>query len=163
MASIQAGDEHILLIDDQSSVLDVEKKMIERLGYKVIGTTEAVAAIAIFQADPKAFDLVITDMTMPGMTGDTLAEKILEIRADIPIIICSGYSELISQDQATELGIREFLMKPVGIIEMSDKIRSVSIAVILSTAKSKSAWHLSVFKHLYLRFRADQYTMNQYH
>jgi len=96
---------------------------LKRLGYDVTSCTSSVEALKAFQANPDNFDLIITDMTMPDMTGDQLAQKIMEIRTDIPIILCSGFSEKMSNEKAKSLGIKEFLMKPVLIKDLSITIR----------------------------------------
>jgi CheY-like chemotaxis protein len=99
--------------------------MLSDLGYDAVGTTRALQALETFKSKPDEFDLVITDMTMPGMTGDQLAAQILQLRPDIPVIICTGFSKRISSEQASSLGIRELLMKPVTVQELSRTIRDV--------------------------------------
>ncbi len=84
----------------------------ESLGYKVVTKTSSLEALETFRADPDGFDLVITDMTMPGLRGEELAREIIALRPDMPIILCTGYSELINETQAREMGISEFVMKP---------------------------------------------------
>jgi CheY-like chemotaxis protein len=101
------------------------QQMLENLGYRVTGYSSSMQAFGAFQSEPDSFDLVITDMTMPDMTGAQLARKILEIRADMPIILCTGFSEQISGEKAEKLGIRGYLMKPVIRSEMAKMIRKV--------------------------------------
>ncbi len=120
-----AGNEHILLVDDEEVVLDLERNVLERLGYRVSTCRNGAEALAVFSEDPKAFNLVITDMNMPNMNGDQLAGKILDIRPDIPIIICTGFSEKIGRDESRAIGVKEFLMKPITISEMSEKVLRV--------------------------------------
>jgi CheY-like chemotaxis protein len=103
----------------------MSKKMLELLGYQAVTRTSSIEAFELFQHDPYRFDLVITDMTMPNMTGEKLAGKILEIRPDIPVILCTGYSEQITEQRAKEMGIRAFLMKPLVMKDLADKIRDV--------------------------------------
>jgi CheY-like chemotaxis protein len=99
--------------------------MLQRLGYRVVATESSRDALALFTAAPEDFDLVITDMTMPQMTGEELARRILAIRTDMPIILCTGYSERISSEQARRIGIRAYLMKPLTIEEMAHTVRKV--------------------------------------
>ena len=122
---IQKGTETILFVDDEQSLVDMEKVLLQRLGYHVVSESSSTKALQIFLNAPHSFDLVITDMTMPKMTGDELARKILGIRPEIPIIICTGYSQQISPDKAREIGIRELLYKPIEIRELASSIRRV--------------------------------------
>jgi len=119
---ISKGQGHILLVDDEPMLIEMGKRIIGRLGYKVTGITDSVEAYAIFADSPLEFDLVITDMTMPRLTGLKLAEKILAIRPEIPIIISSGFTDNATADKAFEIGVREFLLKPVGKLELSQAI-----------------------------------------
>ena len=121
---IPGGDERILAIDDEGVVVEMEREMLECLGYKVTGTTSCEEALRLFSAKPESFDLVITDMTMPAMTGAELSRKLLAIRPDIPIIMCSGYSELINEEKARAIGIREYVMKPIVLREMAGVVRA---------------------------------------
>ncbi len=120
---IKKSNERILVVDDEKMVVEIQQKMLKRLGYDVTSCTSSVEALKAFQANPDNFDLIITDMTMPNMTGDQLAQKIMEIRTDIPIILCSGFSEKMSNEKAKSLGIKKFLMKPVLIKDLSITIR----------------------------------------
>ncbi|MGO9533543.1 MAG: response regulator [Syntrophobacteraceae bacterium] len=117
------GHEHILLVDDERVLLDMSREMLEYLGYSVETRTSSVEALALFVAHPKRFDLVITDMTMPNMTGDKLAMELMRIRADIPIVVCTGYSERIMDEQAKAMGIRALVMKPILMAKMAKAIR----------------------------------------
>ncbi len=119
------GNERILFVDDEEAIAELGKKGLERLGYRVEATTSAQRAIARFRADPDGFDLVISDMTMPEMTGDKLAKEIMKTSPGMPVIICTGYSELISEGRAQEMGISAFVMKPVSAKEMAVSIRQV--------------------------------------
>ena len=101
--------------------------MLERLGYRVTAKTSANEAFELFRQHPDEFDLVVTDMTMPDMTGDILARKIMAIRPNIPVIVCTGYSEKINPDIVKEIGIKELAMKPVvmkDIAQMIDRVLS---------------------------------------
>ena len=120
-----AGREHILLVDDEEMIVELESRMLERFGYRVTSSCNGAEALKIFRESPDAFDLVITDMNMPNMTGDRLARELIAIRPDIPIIICTGFSERISSAEAKALGVKEFLMKPITISEMAEKVRKV--------------------------------------
>ena len=124
-APLAAGSERILLIDDEAQIVDMETKLLQYLGYRVTGMTDSLAALADFQADPNRYDLVITDMAMPKLTGETLSRKILEIRPDIPIILCTGYSEAIDEKAANAIGIQGFFNKPGGTRELSNLIRNL--------------------------------------
>jgi PAS domain S-box-containing protein len=120
---IPEGTERILFIDDESAIADMAGEILSNLGYTVKTETNSLRALNLFKANPDRFDLVITDMTMPGMTGDMLARKIMEIRSDLPIIICSGYSEHISEERAKSMGIREYIAKPFELRKLARKIR----------------------------------------
>ncbi|NWH05280.1 hybrid sensor histidine kinase/response regulator [Desulfobacter latus] len=119
------GTEHILLVDDEKPIVQMEKTIIERLGYQVTSRTGSIEALELFKAKDGAFDLVITDMTMPNMTGDQLAKELLAVNPDIPIIIVTGFSERINKDTIETLGIKGVLMKPVVISDMALEIRRV--------------------------------------
>lgn len=121
----ETGSERILLVDDEEPITRLEKQMLERLGYHVTSRINSVEALEAFKANPDAFDLVLTDMTMPNMTGDQLARELISIKPDIPIIICTGFSEKISQKRAKDFGIKGFLMKPIIKSEMAHVIRKV--------------------------------------
>jgi len=122
---IKKSNERILIVDDEKMVVEIQQKMLKQIGYEVTGRTSSIEALKTFQANPDNFDLIITDMTMPDMTGDQLAQKIIEIRTDIPIILCSGFSEKLSNEKAKSLGIKDFLMKPVLMKDLSITIRRV--------------------------------------
>jgi len=119
------GNERILLVDDDESIVDLEKQMLERLGYHVTERTSSLDALKAFKANPSAFDLVVSDMTMPNMTGDQLAKELKSIRREIPVIICTGFSERINEENAHTLGIKGLLMKPVVRSEMAQMVRKV--------------------------------------
>ncbi len=123
LETITTGNERILLIDDEEIQIRSIQPMLERLGYRVTAKTEAIEALDIFRLRPHGFDLVITDQTMPHMTGQELAEELLRIRPDIPIILCTGFSEVIHEEEAKARGIRKFIMKPFSLSEMAGIIR----------------------------------------
>ncbi len=120
-----SDNEVILLVDDEEVVVDVTKQILDRLGFDVVAKTSSVEALETFQADPDKFDLVITDQVMPDMTGTQLAEKLISIRPDISIILCSGYPENVSPGQLESIGIKEFVLKPVARQEIAKIIRRV--------------------------------------
>ncbi len=124
-AEIQGGIEQILLVDDEEAILTMEKLMLERLGYKVTSRTSSLEALEAFRADPDKFDLIITDMAMPNMRGDKLSAELIKIRPDIPLLLCTGFSEAMSEEKATSLGIKGFLMKPIVMKDLVQKIHEV--------------------------------------
>ena len=99
--------------------------MLERLGYEVVTKRNSVQALELFRAEPDRFDLVITDMTMPDMTGDKLAQELMKIRPQIPIILCTGHSILVSEEKAKEIGIKAFVMKPLVMRNLAETVRKV--------------------------------------
>ncbi|MBA4367902.1 MAG: hypothetical protein C0403_09725 [Desulfobacterium sp.] len=123
--SVRGGDEHILLVDDEEPILKMEKQMLERLGYQVTSRTSSMEALEAFRSSLNKFDLVITDMTMPNMTGEKLACELKKIRKGIPVIVCTGFSEKISRERAEALGIDGFLIKPIARNDLAKTIRTV--------------------------------------
>jgi PAS domain S-box-containing protein len=119
------GPEHILVVDDEEPLTDIMKQMLKSLGYRVTARTSSIEALEAFRANPDAFHLVITDQTMPNMTGAELAGKLRAQRHDIPIIICTGFSETINDRQAEAMGVGGFLMKPVLRAELAQTVRDV--------------------------------------
>lgn len=119
------GMERLLIVDDEKMVAEVGKSMLEKLGYSVTMHTESNEALELFKSDPNKFDLVITDQTMPNLSGYEMAKKMLEVRPDIPIILCTGYSSKVDRTKAMHIGIREFAMKPLDIMELAFLIRKV--------------------------------------
>jgi len=130
---LQTGTERILLVDDEVSITKLGKRILEPLGYKVIISNSSLDALEKFHVTPNAFDLVITDMTMPHMTGDKLAKEILSIKSDTPIIICTGFSERVSKEKAEDIGVKSFLMKPIVKSEMAQTVRKILDEVKNST------------------------------
>jgi PAS domain S-box-containing protein len=122
---IPHGSERILLVDDEDILVETGSAMLERLGYQVTGFLSSPSALAAFRENPEAFDAVISDYTMPHMTGYELAEKLTEIRPDIPIIICSGYIERPRGASLREVGIMAFVKKPIKMAEIGRSLRSV--------------------------------------
>ena len=122
---LQTGTERILLVDDEKDIVTMEKLMLERLGYKITSLTDSSKALEMFRDHVDEFDLVITDMAMPKMSGDTLAAELIKIRPDIPIMLCTGFSETLTEAKATSLGIKGFLLKPIIMVDLARKIRQV--------------------------------------
>ena len=119
------GNERILLVDDEQDILEIETAMLQALGYAVTATNNPLNALEIFAKQPGQFDLVITDMTMPIMNGDKLVVELYKILPNISTILCTGYSALMSKEKAVSLGVAEFLIKPISIVDLSNTIRSV--------------------------------------
>jgi signal transduction histidine kinase/CheY-like chemotaxis protein len=119
------GNEHILLVDDEKQIIDIEQQILERLGYTVTPKTDSQEALKEFAALPEKFDLVITDMTMPKITGDQLARKLMDIKPEIPVILCTGYNETINEEKALAMGIDKFIMKPIVKDDLARIIRTV--------------------------------------
>jgi PAS domain S-box-containing protein len=122
-APASGGSEHILFVDDEVVLVDMGERMLSALGYRVTAVANGPDALATFRENPDDFDLVITDMTMPGMTGAQLSREILKIKPEFPIILCTGFSELVSEGEAKAMGIRRFLMKPVFLDTLAGEIR----------------------------------------
>ncbi len=122
---IPCGNERILLVDDEAILVKLGKKILERLGYNVTIQSSSIEALSIFKKNPDLFDIIVTDQTMPGMTGSDLATEILRIRPDIPIILCTGYSNQIDKDTAISMGIKGFALKPLNKYTIANLIRNV--------------------------------------
>jgi PAS domain S-box-containing protein len=120
---IPGGNEGILFVDDEEMLVEWGRVTLERLGYKVTAMTDSREALKAFSNDPSLFDLVITDHAMPQIAGAQLAKKLVNVREDIPIILCTGHSDTISSESAGEIGVREFLTKPVSKQELADAVR----------------------------------------
>ncbi len=123
--ALPLGNERILLVDDEPSVIQMSSQTLKRLGYRVTTLSSAAEALAVFRGDPGGVDLVISDMTMPKMTGKVLAQELMAIRSDIPIILCTGFSELISEHEAAALGIKALIMKPILRSRIAETVRRV--------------------------------------
>ncbi len=122
---LPTGDERILFVDDEKALVDLGRLMLERLGYSVTCRTSSIEARELFKVRPDNFDLVITDMTMPNLTGEKLAAELMAIRPDIPVILCTGFSEQITEEKARKMGIREFILKPILLHTLATTIREV--------------------------------------
>ena len=119
------GKERILLVDDEDAIIEMGQSMLRRLGYRVNAVSDGVQALKMFRGEPNAFDLIITDHTMPRMTGAELARELMGVRPDVPVILCTGYSEAVSRETAKGIGIREIVMKPISRSDLADTIRRV--------------------------------------
>lgn len=125
LMSFQSSRGRILFVDDEEDMAVSWQEALENLGYEVIAQSDPTAAFEIFKARPHGFDLVITDQTMPQIAGIDLAGKILTINPELPIILCTGYSEAVTSERAREIGIRALLRKPVNRNKMATVIRDV--------------------------------------
>jgi PAS domain S-box-containing protein len=123
--AIPRGTENILFVDDEPMLVDISKKILESLGYRVAVCTASNEALAVFKKDPMAFDAVLTDYTMPKMTGLELAQEIMNIRPDIPIILCTGNTETITQQKGKDIGICECILKPLKIHDLATTLRKI--------------------------------------
>jgi len=124
-SDFRGGSESILVVDDEIQVAKITALSLGRLGYQVTTSTSPLEALDLFRSDPEAFDLVITDMTMPGMTGDKLTSQLLNIRPGIPVILCTGYSKKFAGREAEINGIRAFAYKPITSADLADIVRKV--------------------------------------
>ncbi len=123
--SLPKGNKNILFIDDEESLLDAGSRMLKRLGYSVTVSSSGEKALKLLKKQQKKFDLVITDMTMPYMTGIELTKKLLDIREDIPIILCTGFNEKITPEKAKAFGIKKYIMKPYTQEDMSKAVNEI--------------------------------------
>jgi len=123
--SLPGGSEHVLFVDDEKPLVDLGQRMLEGFGYRVTTRTSSIEALELFLAQPDRFDLVITDMTMPNMTGSELAAEIMRIRSDIPLVLCTGYSDMMTEEKARVMGIDAFVMKPISMRELAKTLRKV--------------------------------------
>ncbi len=124
-ATLPTGSEHILFVDDEQALADLGKRMLQHLGYQVTVRTSSIEALEAFKAQPDKYDLLVTDMTMPNMTGKDLSRELLRIRPGFPIILCTGFSEMITEDSAKQMGIKAFVMKPLVMREIAETVRRI--------------------------------------
>ncbi|MGV1099106.1 PAS domain S-box protein [Thiovibrio sp. JS02] len=120
-----SGRERVLFVDDELPLIELGERILTYLGYQVTARTSSVDALALFRNEPDSFDLIVTDYTMPNMTGGELARQMLAIRPDIPIILCTGFSEVFTEEKAKALGIKGYVMKPLSIHDLAQTCRSV--------------------------------------
>lgn len=119
------GHEHILVVDDEEMILKVVKMILTQLGYTVTCESEPLKALSVFQSNPFEFDLVITDVNMPGIRGDELAQRLMAVRPGIPIIIYTGHSDAVDEKTCAQTGARAFLKKPFDFFSFASHIRHV--------------------------------------
>lgn len=122
---VPGGKERILMVDDEKQIAEMMTYVLEHLGYTVCTRTSPTEALELFRGSPPSFDLVITDMTMPEMSGLELSQELLGIRPDIPILMCTGFNEHVTEKKIKALGIRELLMKPALVREIADAVRRI--------------------------------------
>jgi PAS domain S-box-containing protein len=119
------GSGTILFVDDEKAITDFARVALEMMGYEVFATTNSLEAMEIFQADPGKFDLVITDLTMPKLTGIDLAKYFMQARPDLPVLLATGYTERFDREDIRNLGIRDIILKPAGVRDLGEKIKTV--------------------------------------
>ena len=124
-AQVRGGKERILVVDDEAELAEMVQRMLADIGYDAIAFTDSVEALHEFIGNADGYDLVITDMTMPLITGAELARRILAVKPGLPIILCTGFSEIMDEKKAKEMGIREYIMKPVIKSELTKIVRTV--------------------------------------
>lgn len=122
-----------MLVDDENPIAKMGSQILERLGYAVTIRTSSIEALELYKSKPNDFDLVVTDMTMPNLTGDKLAIELMKIRQNIPVILCTGYSKKISDETANEIGIKAFAYKPIVKADLAKTVRK-----ILDAGRSKA-------------------------
>lgn len=123
--TLHGGKERILFVDDEPAIVSMNKQALTKLGYRVTALSSSLDALDLIKRRPDNFDLVITDMTMPEMTGERLAAEIMKVNRRLPIVLCTGYSKTVIEDKMAEMGIKAVLMKPIPFKHMASKIRSV--------------------------------------
>ncbi len=121
----ERGHEHILIVDDEQNIIRIAREILEDSGYQVSAHRTGTGALEQFQRQPDKFDLLITDMAMPGMSGVDLARQVMELKPSMPVILCSGHSDMVNRDQALAMGISAYVAKPYFMSEMLRTIRSV--------------------------------------
>jgi len=119
------GAERILLVDDEPELVALGREMLQHLGYQVVTENNGMDALKEFKENPNHYDLVVTDRTMPKMTGEKLARELISIRPKIPIILCTGFNEQINEQKAKAIGIKAFLMKPLTLSRLAETVRAV--------------------------------------
>jgi len=122
---LATGKEHILLVDDEPLVIEVLQEMLKVQGYRITTADGSLKALETFRKSPRDFDLVITDMTMPKLTGDRLSQELKKIRTDIPIILCTGYSDKLADKSAVDFGVQDFMAKPIKQADLIKIVRNV--------------------------------------
>ncbi|MBN2705399.1 MAG: ABC transporter substrate-binding protein [Deltaproteobacteria bacterium] len=122
---LPGGTEHILLVDDEPTIVRAYSKVLEQLGYRVTATSSSPEALQIFRRDPTTFALLLTDQSMPGLSGEELSRQVLALRPELPVILSSGYSAVLSPAAVQALGVRKFAAKPLGRVALARLVREV--------------------------------------
>jgi len=125
MELLPTGSESILVVDDEPPIVKMESRILSSLGYTVLSCTSSTEALQCFTSTPDGFDLVITDMTMPGMTGDKLTEKLKKIRPDILVILCTGFSKKLDSQSTRDIGVDALINKPIVTTDLAKIVRRV--------------------------------------
>jgi CheY-like chemotaxis protein len=120
---VTAGRERLLLVDDEELITDMFDTILTRLGYQVMVFNDSLEALAFITQDSTAFDLLVTDMSMPNLTGLELVQKTLAVRPDLPVILCTGFNQMLDKKEAKALGIHSYLEKPVSVKDLTEAIR----------------------------------------
>jgi CheY-like chemotaxis protein len=120
--AVENGQERLLFVDDEEWLVDMWKEILESLGYRMTVTTKPLEALKMYKEKPYDFDLVIADQTMPQMTGLELAQELLALRPELPIILVTGFSQVVTPEKAKAAGVREYIMKPLSISELTNAI-----------------------------------------
>lgn len=123
--SVSGGKERILFVDDEEMLVELGKSLLSSLGYEVVGMSSSLAALELFSDHPEQFDLVITDMTMPNMTGIELAQKLLRLKPEMPVILCTGFSEAVTPESVKSSGVKDLIMKPFKRHQIAESVRRV--------------------------------------
>ena len=123
--SIPTGTEKILVVDDEERSMSIMKVVLERLGYNVTAMTSSLEAMELFKKDPHRFDLLLTDLIMPQMSGDKLISEVIKIRPDVPVIITSGFTDTIVNDNFNQISNKAFIPKPFQPKELAKTVRQV--------------------------------------
>ena len=124
-AARAVGSGRILVVDDEPLLVKINEKRLQGLGYQVTAVTDSREALFIFQSQPDSFDLLITDQTMPGLTGEELVKAVLEIKPSLPVILCTGHSDIFTRTKALSMGITKYVFKPLLGNELLDAVRAV--------------------------------------
>ena len=122
--NLPTGTEYIMYVDDEPALVEIGGRMLQRLGYRVDAVTDSLEALKRFRSNREQYDLLITDQTMPKMTGADLAREVLQIRPDLPVILCTGFSETLSMAKIDEIGAYALLMKPLALEKLAATVRS---------------------------------------
>ena len=121
----EGKSEHVLFVDDEKLLVEIGEKILEKLGYRVTAKDSSLEALEVFRQNPDDFDLVVTDLTMPNLTGLQLINEVRKLKPQIPIILCTGFSESVTRQQIETLGIQDFLLKPVTKNSLAKAIRKI--------------------------------------